>query len=197
MTESRTSKTLSAICSVARIINKVGLTRGYRVVLAFNIRELAQKPHKPHTAFGHCAKFPGFGSVFLGSCPRTLPPTQFLSNLNFGFRTRLCATPKSRMRFMRLLRKLSINGLVEDATGQTYSVLLEDTFPNNKIASSWISTGVLFGFKGRLFKKKSVPGIILPVQYAPGNLLTAEKRTSLKRGETALHRNRLLSRQKY
>ncbi|KAF8168610.1 hypothetical protein K438DRAFT_2064467 [Mycena galopus ATCC 62051] len=29
------------------------------------IRELAQKPHEPHAAFGHCAKFPGFeGFVF-------------------------------------------------------------------------------------------------------------------------------------
>ncbi|KAF8180339.1 DIL domain-containing protein [Mycena galopus ATCC 62051] len=37
-------------------------------------RELAQKPHKPHTAFGHCAKFPGFGSVFLGSWRVTSSP---------------------------------------------------------------------------------------------------------------------------
>ncbi|KAJ7801340.1 glycoside hydrolase [Mycena olivaceomarginata] len=61
--------------------------------------------------------------MYLG--PPTLPPTQFFPPLSFGFRTRLCATPKSRMRLVRLLRKLSItiqgaSGSVIDGNGQAW-----------------------------------------------------------------------------
>ncbi|KAJ7305553.1 hypothetical protein DFH08DRAFT_945008 [Mycena albidolilacea] len=34
--------------------------------LKVHIRDLAQKPHEPHAAFGHCAKFPGFDGFVFG-----------------------------------------------------------------------------------------------------------------------------------
>ncbi|KAJ7321578.1 hypothetical protein DFH08DRAFT_1033488 [Mycena albidolilacea] len=64
------------------------------------IRDLALKPHEPHAAFGHSAKFPGFDGFVFGP----------------GFRMRLCAMPKSRMRLVRLLRKVSIEPIYFAAT---------------------------------------------------------------------------------
>ncbi|KAJ6563112.1 hypothetical protein DFH09DRAFT_1082601 [Mycena vulgaris] len=76
-----------------------------------DIRELAQKPHEPHAAFGHCAKLQGFCRV----------PSMFF-NLKFDFRTRLRAMPKSRMRLVRLLRKLFIHFYAEQSLdGSTWT----------------------------------------------------------------------------